>query len=111
MENTTEKNYRDIENLALLMDDRFELFGFKFGLNFIIDLIPVAGDVITTLIALYILTLARKYNLSKPKVFHMLFNIAVYFIVGLIPWAGDLFGAWWKPNKRNVKLLLGAVEK
>ena len=111
MENITEKNYRDIENLALLMDDRFELFGFRFGLNFIIDLIPVAGDVITTLVALYILALAGKYKLSKPKVFHMLFNIAVYFVVGLIPWAGDLFGAWWKPNKRNVKLLLGAVKK
>jgi hypothetical protein len=25
--------------------------------------------------------------------------------VGLIPLAGDLFGAWWKPNIRNINLL------
>ena len=92
------------------MDDKFELFGFRFGLNFIIDLIPVAGDIITTAIALYIFGLALKYNLSKWKMFRMAFNIAVYFLIGLIPWVGDFFGAWWKPNKRNVKLILGAIE-
>ena len=32
-------------------------------------------------------------------------NIAIYFLVGMIPWLGDLFDAWWKPNIRNLKLL------
>ena len=32
-------------------------------------------------------------------------NIAIYFLGGLIPLAGDLFGAWWKPNIRNINLL------
>jgi hypothetical protein len=32
-------------------------------------------------------------------------NIAIYFLVGLIPWVGDLFDVWWKPNIRNLKLL------
>lgn len=105
MENQPKRIYPEIENLAALMDDRFELFGFRFGLNFIIDLIPGIGDVATTLVALYIFGLAIKYKIPKWTGFRMILNIAIYFIVGLIPWLGDIFGVWWKPNRRNLKLL------
>jgi len=94
-----------LEVLANLMDDKFEVFGFRFGLNFIIDLIPEVGDIVTTFIALYIFNSALRFKVGKFVVFRMLFNIAVYFIIGLIPWLGDIFGAWWKPNKRNLRLL------
>jgi len=32
-------------------------------------------------------------------------TIAIYFIVGMIPFFGYLFDVWWKPNVRNLKLL------
>jgi hypothetical protein len=32
-------------------------------------------------------------------------NIAIYFLLGLLPFIGDLFDAWWKPNIRNINLL------
>jgi hypothetical protein len=32
-------------------------------------------------------------------------NIAIYFVVGIIPFIGYLFGVWWKPNIRNLNLL------
>jgi hypothetical protein len=94
-----------LEKLALLMDDRFEFLGFHFGLNFLIDLIPGIGDVVTTVIALFIFGMALKYKISVFTIARMLFNIGLYFIIGLIPWLGDIFGAWWKPNKRNLNLL------
>ena len=87
------------------MDDEFEIFGMRFGLNFIIDLIPGIGDIVTSLVALYIFGLALKYKVSNFTKVRMFFNIAIYFLIGLIPWLGDLFGAWWKPNRRNVELL------
>ena len=49
------QDFKDIEFLAKLMDDRFTLFGFRFGFNFLLDLIPEIGDIVTTIIALYIL--------------------------------------------------------
>lgn len=104
-----DRTYKNLELLANLMDDKFQIAGFKFGLSFIIDLIPVAGDVITTLIALYIFNAALKYKVSKTTILRMLFNIAIYFLIGLIPWLGDLFGAWWKPNRRNIKLLQNKI--
>lgn len=105
MENPEDKIYRRLEILANFMDDKFEVFGFRFGLNFFIDLIPEVGDIITTLIAVYIFTIALKFKISKTTIIRMLANILVYFLIGLIPWAGDVFGAWWKPNKRNLRLL------
>ena len=94
-----------LEYLAALMDDRFSIFGFRIGLNFIIDLIPGVGDFVTTLVALYIFSAVKKHDLPKIIYLRMLFNIAVYFLVGLIPWIGDLFGAIWKPNRRNLNLV------
>lgn len=100
-----DKTYANLEKLANLMDDKFELFGFKFGLNFFIDLIPWVGDILTSAIALYIFFASIKYKISKLTIVRMAVNIMIYFVVGLIPWLGDIFGAWWKPNRRNLKLL------
>jgi len=105
MDYPNEKLYEHLEALANLMDDHFEIFGFHFGLNFVLDLVPEAGDIITTLIALYIFFAALRFKVSTLTIVRMLLNITVYFLIGLIPWLGDIFGAWWKPNKRNLKLL------
>src|SRR5437870_3680348 len=98
---------RELEVISQLMDNRFRVpvLGWRFGFNAIIDLIPEFGDIATTIIALYILISAVRYRVPKITLLRMGLNIAIYFIVGLIPWLGDLFGAWWKPNIRNIKLL------
>jgi hypothetical protein len=93
------------------MDDRFSLFGYRFGLNAILDVIPGFGDIATTIIALYILGRAIQYKIPVHVIIHMLWNIAVYFVVGLIPWFGDLFGIYWKPNRRNITLLRKTLER
>jgi hypothetical protein len=98
---------RELEVLGRLMDSQFRIpvIGWRFGLNAILDLIPGVGDTSTTLIACYILASAVRYRVSKVTLLRMGLNIAIYFLVGLIPWAGDLFDAWWKPNIRNLTLL------
>src|SRR6266550_6764769 len=98
---------RELEVLSQLMDNQFQVpvIGWRFGLNAIIDLIPEVGDIATTIVALYILVSAVRYRVPKITLLRMGLNIAIYFVVGLIPLAGDLFGAWWKPNMRNLALL------
>src|SRR5436190_17457870 len=98
---------RELEVLAQLMDNQFRIpvLDWRFGFNAIIDLIPEFGDIATTIIALYILVSAVRYRVPKITLLRMGLNIAIYFIVGLIPWLGDLFGVWWKPNIRNINLL------
>lgn len=98
---------RSLEELSSWMDSRFRVpgLGWRFGLNPIIDLIPGIGDIATSLIAIYLLISAVRYRVPKISLLRMGLNIAIYFVVGLIPWLGDLFGAWWKPNQRNLRLL------
>ena len=98
---------RELEVFSQLMDNQFRIpvLGWRFGLNAIIDLIPEFGDVITTLIALYVLVSAVRYRVPKVTLLRMGLNIAIYFVVGLVPLAGDLFAIWWKPNIRNISLL------
>jgi hypothetical protein len=98
---------RELEVLSQLMDNRFRIpvLGWRFGLNAIIDLVPAVGDVATTIIALYVLVSAVRYRVPKITLLRMGLNIAIYFVVGLIPFAGDLFAAWWKPNIRNINLM------
>jgi hypothetical protein len=97
--------YKHLENLSKLIDDKFELFGFRFGIGFLIDLVPGIGDIAVLLISLYLFSVSIKYKIQKRTMLRMLFNIFIYFIVGLIPLLGDLAAAWWKPNMRNLKLV------
>src|SRR5438552_5917086 len=98
---------RELEVLSQIMDNQFRIpvLGWRFGMNAIIDLIPQFGDIATTIVALYILVSAVRYRVPKITLLRMGLNIAIYFLGGLIPFAGDLFDAWWKPNIRNINLL------
>jgi hypothetical protein len=98
---------RELEVFSQLMDNRFRVpvLGWRFGLNAIIDLIPEFGDVVTSIIALYILVSAVRYRVPKVTLLRMGLNIGIYFIGGLVPLVGDIFAIWWKPNIRNINLL------
>src|ERR1700681_2130156 len=98
---------RELEVLSQIMDNQFRIpvLGWHFGLNAIIDLVPQFGDVATTIVALYVLVSAVRYRVPKITLLRMGTNIAIYFLLGLIPFIGDLFDAWWKPNIRNINLL------
>ena len=98
---------RELEVFGQIMDDQFQLplLGWRFGLNAIIDLVPEFGDIATSLVALYILISAVRYRVPKITLLRMGLNIAIYFLVGMLPFAGYAFDVWWKPNIRNLNLL------
>ena len=104
---TTVQIERELEVFGQLMDNQFRVpvLGWRFGLNAIIDLIPEFGDVITSIIALYILVSAVRYRVPKVTLLRMGLNIGIYFVGGLVPLIGDIFAIWWKPNIRNLNLL------
>jgi hypothetical protein len=104
---TTVQVERELEVFSQFMDHQFRVpvLGWRFGLNAIIDLAPGIGDVATSIIALYLLVSAVRYRVPKVTLLRMALNIAIYFIGGLVPLAGDVFAIWWKPNIRNLNLL------
>lgn len=86
------------ETLAHWLDDRWldPLLGF---------FLPGIGDVLGSLLGLYIVGVAVARRLPAATVARMLVNLALDALVGAIPIAGDVFDFAWKANRRNAALL------
>ena len=105
---------QDLERVRLLakwLDARFEVLGIPFGLDSLIGLIPVVGDTITSVVASYPILLAQRHGLGKAVQARMAANVAVDWVVGLVPAVGDIFDVAYKANLKNLKLFEKAVEK
>jgi hypothetical protein len=100
-----------LKRLEQMLDRQFSLFGFRFGLDGLIGLVPVAGDVVTAGIGLYVILEARRLGARNWTVGRMLINWGIDFTVGAIPLFGDMFDMAWRSNSKNVKLLIGDLER
>ena len=99
---------RRLEQLAWLMDRAFHIPGtrIKVGLDALIGLLPIGGDVLTGLVqAGLVLVAMRHYNLPRSVATRMAANVLIDILVGAIPVLGDLFDVGFKANTRNVRLL------
>jgi hypothetical protein len=96
-----------VDQLAYLLDEKFRFPGtnFRFGLDPILNLIPVAGDVTGFLISAGLLLTLAKRGASQKVVILMTINIVLDFIIGGIPILGQIFDFFFKANKRNIRLL------
>ncbi len=96
----------DVEALARWLDYAFVLpGGFRFGIAGIIGLIPGIGDVIDSLISLYIVSRAVQLGISRATIARMTLNVGIEALAGTVPFAGDLFDIAFKANRRNYQLL------
>ena len=102
-----------LNRLAWLLDSSIPIPGTRFtiGLEALIGLVPVVGDLIGVALSSYILHEARNMGVSKAVLLRMAFNVAVEGVIGLVPFAGDVFDAAYKANQRNVRLLNDWVER
>jgi len=102
-----------LENLADLMDNRFRIpfTNIRFGLDAIIGLVPVAGDMVTLFISGIIVVFLAIYGASGRLVVLMLGNVLIDTLIGAIPILGDLFDLGYKANRRNVNLLKAHYDK
>lgn len=91
--------------LTDLLENRFSIGRFKFGLDPIIGVIPGFGDIFTTGIALYIVWIGTKMRLPREKIIEMIRNVMVDFLIGLLPILGDLTDVVFKANTKNMVIL------
>ncbi len=93
--------------MAWLIDGAFEVPGtsFRFGLNSIIGLLPVGGDVALGAISLYIVYEAARLGVPRPMLARMIGNVVLEVAGGSVPILGDLFDVTLKANLRNLKII------
>lgn len=102
-----------VEALARLMDSAFEIPGTKIrmGLDGIIGLVPVLGDLITSLISSYIIWEAKNLGASRFTLMRMAGNVAIDTVVGIVPVLGDAFDVAFRTNMKNLALLKRHLER
>lgn len=102
-----------IEAISRIMDDLFEIPGtnVRVGLDAIIGLVPVAGDLISQVVSSYVIWEARQLGVSRFTMGRMIANSAIDTVVGIIPFAGDAFDVAFRANRKNLALLKGHLEK
>jgi len=100
-----------VQTVAKLLDAQFEIGGIKFGWDAIVGLVPVAGDIVTTLIGVYPLYIARKHNLGKFIRARMVSNLLIDLTLGAVPLIGDAFDIGFKAHLKNAALLEKAAQK
>ena len=98
---------RWVERIAHLMDSQFLLPGtsFRFGLDPLLGLVPVVGDLSTTVVSIALLLTMLRHGASGAIVVRMALNILIDTVLGGIPLIGNLFDFAYKSNERNVALL------
>lgn len=96
-----------MERVSHLMDEQFRLPGtnFRFGLDPIINFIPVAGDLGGFAVSTMLLLTMAKHGVSRKVLLLMTLNIILDSTIGAIPILGNIFDFAYKSNSRNIKLL------
>jgi len=110
---TREQRLARLDALAKLLDVAFILPGtnIRYGIDGLIGLIPVVGDIIVTALSLWLVREARALGAPWHVTARMLTNVAIQGVVGTVPVAGDAFDVLFRANVRNVRLLRGWIDK
>ena len=95
-----------IDRFARLMDSavRLPLIG-PVGLDPLISLVPVVGDLAAGALSLTLVARSLRYGPPAALVSKMLANVLTDLILGAIPVVGIFGDIWFKANERNAALL------
>jgi len=93
--------------LTRLMDGLFEIPGIRrqVGLDAVIGMVPVVGDLVSAGVGLYLVFEARELGASRWLQARMVGNLLLDFLVGVVPVLGDFFDVLFRAHQRNLTLL------
>jgi hypothetical protein len=100
-----------VERLARLMDSAISLpvLG-PVGLDALLGLVPVVGDLAGTAVSLTLIARTLRYGPPSALVSKMLANVVVDLILGSIPFVGFFADIWFKANDRNAGLVRAFID-
>ncbi|WP_159976724.1 MULTISPECIES: DUF4112 domain-containing protein [unclassified Novosphingobium] len=104
---------RRVEALEHVLERAFTVPGIRrqVGLDAIVGLVPIAGDLIAGALGLYLVWEARNLGMSKWQLARMTANVGFDTMLGAIPVAGDLFDFLFRSNSRNLKIIRKHLDK
>ena len=107
------EQFQWLDSVSDLLDSKFRIpfTNIRFGADFLIGLIPYAGDFLSFGISGTLVVAMARHGVSAGVLLKMLWNIALDALVGAIPILGDIFDLAYRANRRNLELLKRHYEK
>lgn len=102
-----------VEALEYLLERSFQIPGVNIpiGLDALVGLVPVLGDIVTTALGAYIVWEARNLGLSRWQITRMGANVAFDTALGLVPLIGDAADFMFRSNTRNLRIIKKHLDK
>ena len=105
-----------VEALEKVMERMFVLPGLNrpVGLDVILDLVPIVGDIAAAALGSYIVWEARNLGMSKWQISRMAGNVGLNWLLGLfsvIPVVGVVPTLLFRSNTRNLKIIKRHLDK
>lgn len=102
-----------VEALEMLLERSFRIPGINYpvGLDAIVGLVPVLGDVVTAVMGAYVVWEARNLGMPKWKLWRMGANVAFDAAIGAVPVVGDAADLLFRSNTRNLKIIRKHLDK
>ncbi|KPQ23334.1 MAG: protein of unknown function containing DUF4112 domain [Porphyrobacter sp. HL-46] len=102
-----------IEMMEHLLERSFVIPGVNMpvGLDALIGLVPVVGDMVTAAMGAYIVWEARNLGLPKWKLARMGLNLVFDTAIGAIPVVGDAADFVFRSNTRNLRIIRRHLDK
>lgn len=96
-----------VELMEMVLERAVVLPGTKrrVGLDAIVGLIPILGDIVTAAMGAWIVWEARNLGMSRWQITRMSANVGVDTLIGAVPLVGDLFDLAFRSNSRNLKII------
>jgi hypothetical protein len=104
---------RRIEAMEMMLEGLFVIPGTnrRVGLDSLVGLIPVVGDLATAAMGAWIVWEARNLGLPKWQLARMAANVGLDTLIGAIPFAGDAFDFLFKSNTKNLRIIRKHMDK
>jgi hypothetical protein len=105
-----------VEAMEKLLERLFIIPGIKqpVGLDAILDLVPVVGDIAATALGAYIVWEARNLGMSKWQMARMTGNIGINWLLGLlsvVPVVGVIPNLLFRSNTYNLRIVKRHLDK
>ena len=104
--NSQNNDISDLRVLAKALDSQYRgPFGFRFGWDGLLGLVPVVGNAVTSAMSLYIIFRAAVIGAPTSILLRMLMNEVIDNVFDFVPVLGNIFDFIWKANLMNLALL------
>ena len=97
---------KDLRALTHFLDQKYRgPWGWRFGWDGLLGLVPILGDMVTNAMSVYIILRAAQIGCPPSVLIRMGLNLLTENLVDAIPFVGNLFDFFWKANTKNLNLV------